>query len=255
MIYYFSGTGNSRYAARYLSRRILEPLRFIPLADAGSEIPAGESIGFVFPVYSWGVPPLVLDFIKRLTDQFWEEIALRQIPIWCVMTCGDEVALAPEMMENALKRRGAVLSSIWSVIMPNNYVILPGFDVDPEDVEKRKLDDSPVRLDEISNGILEHRPTIDVVRGSMPWIKTKLVYPLFRRWGIFPEKWHVSDKCINCGKCAEVCPLKNITMEDGKPHWGIHCCSCLACYHNCPVNAIQYSSFTKCKGQYHYRGK
>lgn len=253
MIYYFSGTGNSRFAANYLSKSLNESLRFIPDTDPIDEILVGESIGFVFPVYSWGVPPLVLDFVANLPEKFWNEVRTAQIPVWCVMTCGDEVALAPEMFEKVLKKKGVKAESKWSVIMPNNYVLLPGFDVDSKELEQKKLGDAPARLKEISQGIVQHRRVIDVVRGGIPGIKTKLVYPLFKKWGIFPRKWHSTSACVGCGICVGSCPLNNVVMTEGVPKWGDKCCSCLACYHSCPRHAVEYGKITGKKGQYFFK--
>lgn len=250
MIYYFSGTGNSRLAAGFLSEYLHEPARFIPDTDPCEETVCGESVGFVFPVYSWGVPPLVTGFMSRLPLQFWNEVRRLQMPVWCVMTCGDEVAKAPEMFVKELSRHGVEAESIWSVIMPNNYVLLPGFDVDTPDVEQKKLQDAPARLKEIGDGILQHRKVVDVVRGTIPSLKSRLIYPLFKKWGIFPDKWHSSDACVGCGICARSCPLKNVAMSGNIPQWGDNCCSCLACYHSCPRHAVEYGKITRKKGQY-----
>lgn len=252
MIYYFSGTGNSRYAAQFLSKSLIENLRFIPEANPERQEPEGGSLGFVFPVYSWGVPPIILDFIAQLPDSFWRKVKIRRIPVWCVMTCGDETAKAPEMFRKALKGRGIDLESVWSVIMPNNYVLLPGFDVDAKNVEEKKLKEAPGRLREIAKGIRKHRKGIDVTRGSFPLVKTKLVYPLFKKWGIEPKKWISTDACVGCGICARSCPIKNVEMKDGRPVWGDRCCSCLACYHSCPRHAVAYGTITAKKGQYFF---
>lgn len=253
MIYYFSGTGNSRAVAETLGVSLQEKVSFIPLTNPMQETMEGSTVGFVFPVYSWGVPPLVNDFIDRLAETVWEELTQKHIPVWVVMTCGDEVALAPEMVTDALRRHGVEPQSVWSVIMPNDYVLLPGFDVDPKDVENEKLKAAPRRIEEIAAGIKEGRRTLDVTRGSMAWLKSRLVYPLFKRWGVFPGKWHASDACIGCGICVNRCPLENIAL-DGKrhPQWGTDCCSCLACYHSCPEHAVQYGKATQRKGQYYH---
>ncbi|MBD5357958.1 MAG: 4Fe-4S binding protein [Bacteroides sp.] len=250
MIYFFSGTGNTRIVATQLSLLTLEECRKITDVNPLTEIPEGEGIGFVFPVYSWGVAPVMAKFIDELPETFWEEVKRRQLPVWCVMTCGDEVALAPEMFSKILSRHGIEPESIWSVIMPNNYVLLPGFDVDQKNIEERKLTDAPGRIREIARGIRQHSKTVDVVRGSMPWVKTKLVYPLFCKWGISTKKWHSTAACVGCGICAKACPLRNISMVDRVPVWGINCCSCLACYHSCPRHAVAYGKATQSKGQY-----
>lgn len=253
MIYYFTGTGNSRAAAMMLGESLHEKVSFIPHIDPLQEKAEGERIGFVFPVYSWGVPPLIIDFIDHLDEKFWEELNQKQIPVWVVMTCGDEVALAPEMITKALRRHGVDPESIWSIIMPNDYVLLPGFDVDSKELEKEKLAAVPHRIEEIAKGISERRKTVDVVKGSMPWLKSKLVYPLFKRWGISPRHWHCTDECISCGICVKRCPFNNIALdENNRPKWGLDCCSCLACYHSCPRNAVQYGKATIHKGQYYH---
>lgn len=41
----------------------------------------------------------------------------------------------------------------FSVAMPNNYVLLPGFDVDKKELEKKKLDEAVGRVEEINDSI------------------------------------------------------------------------------------------------------
>ncbi len=249
MICYFTGTGNSEFVARRIGEALGENVYF--MSDNAPQEPEGESIGFVFPVYSWGVPPNVAEFIRRLSEGFRNSVNVGKIPVWVVMTCGDEVAKAPEMMKRILSESGMKAESIWSVIMPNNYVLLPGFDVDSREVEKRKLEAAPARIREIAEGIKQHRQCVDVTRGKMATLKTSVVFPLFKHWGIFTSKWHSTDSCVGCGICVRSCSLNNIELdEERRPKWGKNCCSCLACYHSCPRHAVEYGKETAKKGQY-----
>ncbi len=250
MIYYFSGTGNSSFVADELKQALHESTWF--MHEHSPKEFVGETLGFVFPVYSWGVPPNVIDYIDDLPESFWERIRREQRYVWIVFTCGDEVAMAPEMIKKVLEKRGVEPTAMWSVIMPNNYVLLPGFDVDPKEVEMKKLKEAPARINEIAKGILQQRKTIDVTRGSWPRLKTTTVYPLFKKWGISPKKWKSTDACVGCGICVRACPNGNMEMTDGRPHWGDNCCSCLACYHSCPRHAVAYGNATRKKGQYFF---
>lgn len=250
MLLYFSGTGNSTFVAVTLGNFIGEDPLFIPDTEIKDLTEPGERLVLVFPVYSWGVPPLVSDCISKLPDILIQRLKSGDVNINCVMTCGDEVALAPEMLIRDFKKLGLTVNSIWSVIMPNNYVLLPGFNVDSKEIEDRKLQSCEPRIIEIAQGISRGDRRIDVVRGNMAWLKSKLVFPLFKKWGIFPRKWHFRDSCISCGKCAQICPMLNVEMEKGHPVWGKRCCSCLACYHVCPVHAVEYGKDTLKKGQY-----
>ena len=258
MIYYFSGTRNSRYAAMRIGGIVEEEVRFIPSLDAYAEEldpSLDKSVGLVFPVYAWGVPPIVMEFIGRLRESMIDGIKKKGIPLWCVATCGDETGMAVEMLRKALGKRGLTLSGAWSLIMPNVYVLLPGFGTDPKDVERQKLQDAIGRLDHISDCIKQGRWEEDVHLGPMPRLKTTLVYPLFRRWGVNTKKWHYTDACIGCGKCAGACPVGNIVIADGRPVWGSDCTSCCACFHVCPTRGAQYGRITEKAGQYYLKTK
>lgn len=71
MIITFSGTGNSMLVAKELQRHIggrILPLEGDLLLSPSSqvlEVPEGEVVVWVFPIYSWGLPPVVADFIRR----------------------------------------------------------------------------------------------------------------------------------------------------------------------------------------------
>ncbi len=258
MIYYFSGTRNSRYAAIRIASLIGEEVRFIPSIDAYKQKltpSADKSVGFVFPVYAWGVPPIVIDFIAKLPEAFIETVKEKQVPVWCVATCGDETGMAVEMLRKSLEKRGIQLAGTWSLIMPNVYVLLPGFGTDSKEVEERKLSEAVGRIEEISTHIKEGEWEEKVHLGPWPRVKTSLVYPLFKRWGVNTKKWHFTDACIGCGKCSKACPVGNIAMHDGHPVWGTDCTSCCACYHVCPTRAAQYGAITKNAGQFYNNSK
>ncbi|MDE6754566.1 MAG: EFR1 family ferrodoxin [Muribaculaceae bacterium] len=234
-----------------ISKKIGEEVKLITIVDSMSEKPEGKSIGLVFPVYSWGVPPLFLYFLQSMPEQFWENVKKSKIRVWAVLTCGDEVALTPEMLQKELEKHSIRAEAIWSIIMPNNYVLLPGFDVDSKEIENEKLRRMNERINFISSRISSDWMGTDVVRGDFKWIKTKLIYPLFKKWGIFPSKWFSTPSCVSCGICVKSCPLKNIVLDkNGHPKWSSNCCSCLACYHSCPHHSIEYGGMTKRKGQY-----
>ncbi|MCM1319098.1 MAG: 4Fe-4S dicluster domain-containing protein [Muribaculaceae bacterium] len=207
----------------------------------------GEYLGFVFPIYAWGVPPIVLKFIERLPQSIFERRY-----VWAVCTCGDETGNAMKQFAKAIKQvSGKSPQLTASLIMPNTYVLLPGFDVDTPQVAEDKLKRAPDRLREIAKMVKERPENYTSVHtGSVPALRS-LVYPLFTRWGVNSAKWHVGDKCMTCGKCGQICPVGNISYDDsGRPIWHDNCLSCCACFHGCPTRAIDYGKATKNKSQY-----
>lgn len=252
MIFFHSGNGNTAYAAHAIAPHLNDKCVYIPHNDPSAMEVEGDSVGFMFPVYSWGVPPLVVDFVNNLSDEFIESIRELNLPVWIVCTCGDDTGYAPEMLENILKKRGLEVKGMWSVIMPNTYVVLPGFDVDSTTLEIQKITNAKQRLQSIAIAISKGEWQRNVMHGRMAGIKTRLIYPLFVRWGMNPSRWHWTEECVQCGRCAIACPVGNITMRGGHPVWGRKCISCMACYHKCPAHAVAYGSITEGKGQYRW---
>ncbi|MDE6283712.1 MAG: EFR1 family ferrodoxin [Muribaculaceae bacterium] len=258
MIIYFSGIGNSRLVAQELHHRFhpddksgeslyrLEGDRLLEPARQYIEIPHGETVIWVFPIYSWGVPPVVLKFIDKIRFKGAEHARH-----FMVCTCGDDTGRADDQWRKHLGRRGWTPMGAFSVIMPNTYVCMKGFEVDPDDIEAGKLAAMPARVDEICKKIDRNFGGDDLTRGSWAWLKTNVVYPGFRAFAMSPMPFKAdAARCISCGLCARECPMRNITMQDGHPQWGPVCAMCLRCFHHCPVRAIDYGTKTSGKKQY-----
>jgi ferredoxin len=56
------------------------------------------------------------------------------------------------------------------------------------------------------------------------------------------------EKCIGCGRCAEVCPHRVFSVNEKKAHIEDkdHCMECGACAKNCPANAITVNAGVGC---------
>lgn len=253
MIFYFSGTGNSRWVANTLSVALGEPVVSIAeeLKTDKKEfvcpLREDEKVLFVFPVHSWGPAVLVSRFISRLTLTGYDKQA-----VYSVSTCGDECGYTADIMRKLLVERGIRLTAGYSVIMPNNYILMPGFNVDSKEVETKKLEEAPARVAAIAEAIRQNENVNLYTTGSLPGLKSRCIYPLFTNFALGNNSFRVTDDCISCGLCERVCPTGTITLTDGKPVWTNTCVQCVACIHRCPVRAIEYGKITLKKGRYHH---
>ena len=254
MILWFSGTGNSCYVARQLAERLNEHL--VSVAEAINfekfdyTLQPGEMLGFVFPTYSWGPAPVVLQLLQNL------KVAGYTPATYCYMvtTCGDDVGRSVPIFAKALRKYGFTLQGAFSVQMPNNYICMKGFYVDDKAVEQEKLRAAPERIESVAMRIAEHRCTTDVVVGRWRCVKSHIIRPWFKRYAMSDKAFHADPVvCDRCGRCVKVCPMLNIELTDKGPKWQGKCAMCLACLHHCPTRAIQYGKQTQGKGRYYFK--
>ena len=140
MIIVFSGTGNSLAVARGLRERlggdvvVLDGELLLRPSSRVLEVPEGEDVVWVFPIYSWGVPPVVADFIRKSKIK-----GAHEARHFMVCTCGDDIGYADNQWRQLIGRRGWSPRGVFSVQMPNTYVLMKGFDVDSPEAATEKL--------------------------------------------------------------------------------------------------------------------
>ena len=252
MIFCFSATGNSLWVAERISLQLDEQIFSInSIAKAGFnaveyEFTGAERLIIVCPVHGWSVPPLVEVLLSKIHFEG------RPSSVYVVLTCGDDCGTTDDYMRSLLAQKGFNMDACLSVTMPNDYVLMRGFSVDSEKVQNEKLISASVVVDKIIRRIRWkvkgnsgfYNP------GNFPWTKSHILKPLFRKLKYGGTKFKVTDACVGCTLCSQVCPTNNIRMHDGKPQWRHHCIQCSACFHRCPKNAVQYGSITANKKQY-----
>lgn len=248
MIFYFSGTGNSEHIARLIGERtgeeVIDIAKCLKESRLSFTLKKRERLGFVYPIYFWGLPSIVIDFVKAAEFTFYG----KQFT-YSVATCGATTGAADRNLSELLKKKHIPMHATFAIKMVDNYT--PIFDV--SDKEKNALTNAKASdnisdmlflVDNRIGGYYNHYV------GLWPVSKaTKVAYDLSRRTAFFK----VSNDCIGCGKCAENCPCTAIEMVDGKPSWTKKKCTfCLGCVNKCPANAISAGGMTRKHGQYVY---
>ena len=245
MVIYFSGTGNSRYAAETLSLRTKDKLvcanEYIK-SEVTANLSSDTPYIFVAPTYAWRLPRVFSSFIE--SGSFKGSNAA-----YFVMTCGDDIGNARTYIEELCTKKGFSFKGVSAVVMPENYLAV--YDVTEKTEAKLLISEAYETLKTVSDLIMSGQELPKEKTGIADRLKSGLINPIFYSLVVKSKGFHITDKCVSCGKCEELCPLNNIKMAQGKPFYGDNCTHCMACICACPTEAIEYKKHTVGKARYY----
>jgi ferredoxin len=242
-IYYFSATGNSLQIARQISRK-LEDCTIKSMATPPPNHPVGgpaESVGFVFPVYYFGIPRIVKRFVEKLS-------ILPETYCFAITNFGGTQLDTLGMLDDILQKKSVRLSYADGAAMPGNYIVR--YDAVAPDEAQKLMEAAASRVDEAAKAIAE-RKVQPIKRKAKLLGKMVSRLTLYRDISGYDKKFEANSNCVGCGLCREICPVGNIKIEDNHPVWQHHCERCMACIHWCPSKAIQYGKKTMGRTRYH----
>ena len=236
IIFYFTGTGNCLYVARQLAKVNDEntELLSIPqmMKQKRTDFEADE-IGIVYPIYGHMPPYMVRQFIQRAH--------LKADYLFAILTFGARKCNAVEIWDGIARKAGYHFDYINTLMMVDNW--LPNFDMN----EQIKMDKHiPEHLAVITSDLASHKqwhqPVTEEERqmhaGFMAYTKLDPEVGFLKK----AEKYfHITDSCIGCAVCTQVCPRGNYSLETGGVQAQGDCEFCFACIQNCPQKAIVFN--------------
>lgn len=245
VIYYFSATGNSLKVAKDIALK-LDNTKLIKISKDNMILAEKNEymrVGIVFPVYYYGLPAMVSEFVQKLklhNDAY----------VFAVATCGGSVGAAIKQLKNIFDKKSNQLSSAFTVVMPDNYQVM--YSPPPMEKQQRLFKIQGKKTEYIAEIINKGITGVFEEEGS---IAAKVLGALLSR--NFKPKYKdknfwTDEKCNGCSTCAKVCPSNNIEMDGNKPKWLHQCEHCLACMHWCPKHSIQYKKGTIKRERYHH---
>jgi NAD-dependent dihydropyrimidine dehydrogenase PreA subunit len=242
MILCFSGTGNSMYAAKCISKSIGNQIINI------NDMLRSEGIGnlksdgpwvLVCPVYAWRIPRVVEKFIR-------DNNFIGDRRMYFLLTCDSEPGSSDMYIKRLCKEKGFVYMGTSSVRMPENLIAMYSA---PSEKECEAM---MHRADKRIRGLAQLIKSEVIFTDDKPkgLFKSVILNPLFYKHYVKPEGFHTTDKCNSCGLCVSNCPLDNIMLVNGAPKWGENCTFCMSCICRCSTEAIEFKEKTKDKRRY-----
>lgn len=248
-IFYYSGTGNTALACRYLARHLPVPFDLVDILRA-PEIDWAELdiVGFATPTEFWGVPQAAGTFIGNLPQQYGK-------PAFVLNTYGAISGRTLRFLAEQVRARGFQIIGGHSLRMPESYPPMLAFGLDARNAPGRaqlsRLDSFAAEmtraLETLGHGgqVAEREPKIGLVNGLIPDRERTTARD------DMGEKFVDASACTECGTCQKGCPYGAIVL-DPKPVFDMsRCYGCWRCYNRCPEHAI---STRKLKGGPFYTG-
>jgi len=207
MILYFTGTGNSEYAAKYIGGRTGDKVYNLFDKIKNSDYSTMTSISpwvVVAPTYCWQLPRIVRDWIENTAFEGSSDI-------YFVLTCGSDIGNAEKYLKQLCDKKNLNYKGCAQIVMPENYIAM--FDA-PSDAEAVRIIDVADRALKKAAADINLNRKFPKVRVSLKGklcssIVNLIYYPLI----VKDKKFYAGDECTGCGLCAKLCPLDNISLE------------------------------------------
>jgi ferredoxin len=247
IIYYFSGTGNSRNVAKWVSNvaeaeNIECRLVNIALTDRLSiEAPEKDALViFVSPIHGFNYPPVMLHYILRFPKGNNKVVLMNTragMLIGKFITPG-LTGIAFYFSAAILKIKGYSMKSFYPVDLPSNWIsVHPGLN---DRTIKFLHEKNRERVTLFARKILSGKSDFKALREVQDLLiaPVAVLYYLAGRF-FLAKTYFASADCNNCDVCIKGCPVKAIIQVDKRPFWTFKCESCMKCMGNCPKKAIE----------------
>ncbi|MBC2400178.1 ferredoxin/menaquinone-dependent protoporphyrinogen IX oxidase [Clostridium tetanomorphum] len=236
ILYYFSGTGNTKWIADKFKNAFNKNEIYIDLVNIENaeeiEIKNYDFLIIGTSIYAGLQPKIVDSFIEKLPNGDFMKVMVYS-------TQAAKSASAVAILKKNLEKKGYKVYSQSMFQMSNNYYFAVGKKTD-KSTFKIIIDKAEQEVNETVKDFIENRERrihLNSLRVSI----AKFVGKNFNK--ILPKmskNLTSTEECIKCGLCLRNCPKGNITFENGHAVFHSKCILCMRCIHICPINVIRY---------------
>lgn len=223
---YFSGTGNTEYCIKKFVSVYAPGSPIISIEDNSilEAINQHQEIIFAYPIYYSNLPKIVRDFIVK-NHTVWYGKRIFFIATMGLFS-GDGAGLGSRLV----KKYGAHIIGGLHIKMPD--CICDVKTLKRSIPQNRKLiKDATNKLIKASHQLKENRPPqegINVFYHIAGLLGQRLWF--YNKTRSYTDQLHIDpNACICCGKCAGLCPMKNISIIDNRVQAHDQCTMCYRC--------------------------
>jgi ferredoxin len=248
IIYYFSGTGNSRNVANWVAQLANEnsiPAEIFNIAHVNRNHikPPGENdlVIFVSPIHGFNYPPIMLHFILRFPKGKGKILLMNTragMLIGKFITPG-LTGCAFWLSSLVLLLKGYTIKGMIPVDLPSNWMSLhPSLnDRTVKFLHEKSKEKVRKYAGKILAGKSNFRGLREIIQ-DMVISPVSMLYYFFGRFFI-AKTFYASHSCDHCDLCVKSCPAKAIVKIDNRPYWTFKCESCMHCMSICPKRAVE----------------
>jgi formate hydrogenlyase subunit 6/NADH:ubiquinone oxidoreductase subunit I len=242
-IFYFTGTGNTLYIAKELAKKLGNTELVAITYDMNFDQLECTTVGIAYPVYCFGLPNIVSNFLKKVKLN-------KNTYIFGLSTYGGLLANSGNVLKKKLKQQEYNLMASFAIHMPGNATMI--YNVAGTEKQQNMFSKGNEYISKIAFYVTNQTPhKTDTNLGLLGKMMSSLCDKMLSKMNESDKSFFVDDNCDGCSICAKVCPVNNIQIKNKKPEWLHKCECCLACFHWCPKASIQANKKTSQRGRYH----
>lgn len=232
-IFCFSSTGNSLHIVKTMAQSLNAQLISMGTPPISCN---DDLIGFVFPVYYWGLPLSVEHYVNNM------QITNPNAYVFAILSYGGKVEGAQGAIAQLLESKGVQLQYTQNIKSVENYMLEYQVNNTPQ---VHQLQDASIQaLCQAIHAKKQNSPEEYTNENRTTYAQ----YPGLDKHS--DAHFSVSSACTSCGLCQKICPMGNILLENGKPTFLHQCQHCIACIHICPTQALQWKNLSQGKPRY-----
>ena len=245
MVIYFTGTGNSKFAAENIAKITGDTVYDSALSlkeGTAMSFTEEDTLVFVCPIYVSALPEPFEALIRKSSFK-------KGAKAYFFMTYAGGIGAADRFCKKICEDMDLQYMGTSGVAMPQNYLLYfpMGSDWDNRKTVGHAMD----AIKKAAEAIRLSSPFEETKSKISHYLIAKVSLPIYDKFFITAKDFYATDECIGCSKCARVCPLGNISMKDKVPVWGDKCTHCMGCINLCPKEAIEFGNRSQGKPRYH----